>query len=96
MALADAQAAAARAGPFVRQPPLHGGNATAKFNEDPTNIAEAKREEASSYLDEWFDGAPQVEVNEDIVGLGSYGKTLTVFFADEDAGDGEDDEDEDD
>lgn len=34
-------------------------------------------------LDEWFDGAPRVEMNEDVVGLGHYGKTLAVLFTDE-------------
>jgi len=28
--------------------------------------------------------APAVEMEEDVVGLGSYGKTLTVLFTDED------------
>jgi hypothetical protein len=49
----------------------------------------------TSYLDDWLDGAPQVEVNEDVVGLGSYGKTLTILFTDEDLED-EDQDDEDD
>lgn len=53
-----------------------------------------RRAEGSSYLDDWFDGAPQVEVNEDVVGLGSYGKTLTVLFTDEDLEDEDDDEDD--
>jgi len=63
--------------------PLPGG-ATLRFNRDPSNIEQAKQEESTCQLDDWFDGAPQVEVNEDVVGLGSYGKTLTVLFTDED------------
>lgn len=58
--------------------------ATARFNRDPSNINDARREEGACALDDWFDGAPDVEVNEDVVGLGSYGKTLTVLFTDED------------
>jgi len=57
---------------------------TMDFNRDPSNIDEARQEEGVSSLDEWFDGAPDVEVNEDVVGLGSYGKTLTVLYTDED------------
>lgn len=68
--------------------------ATAEFNDDPDNVIGAETAEGSSYLDDWFDGAPQVEMNEDVIGLGSYGKTLTVLFA-EDWPD-EDEEDDDD
>ena len=34
-------------------------------------------------LDDWLDGAPRMEMKEDVVGLGHYGKTLTVLFTDE-------------
>jgi hypothetical protein len=74
---------------------LPNGTATASFNADPANVEQAKQEEGASALDDWFDGAPGVEVNEDVVGLGSYGKTLTVLFTDEDLDD-EEDYDEDD
>lgn len=68
---------------------------TRDFNADPSNIEEARQEEGTCFLDDWFDGAPQVEVNEDVIGLGSYGKTLTVLFTDE-ALDDDDEEDDDD
>lgn len=42
-------------------------------------------------LDDWFDDAPQIEMKEDVVGLGSYGKTLTVIFTEECLEDGEED-----
>jgi len=29
-----------------------------------------------------LDGAPRIEIKEDVVGLGHYGKTLTVLFTD--------------
>jgi len=72
--------------------PLPSGT-TLEFNDDSSNIEEARQEEGTCFLDDWFDGAPQVEVNEDVVGLGSYGKTLTVLFTDEEL---EDDDEEDD
>ena len=78
-----------------KQEPVPTGTTTAEFNGDPSNVEEARCEEGTCYLDDWFDGAPQVEVNEDVIGLGSYGKTLTVLFTDEDLED-EEDYDEDD
>jgi hypothetical protein len=62
--------------------PLPGGT-TQRFNRDPSNIEKTRREESTCRLDEWFDGAPDIEVNEDVIGLGSYGKTLTVLYTDE-------------
>jgi Zn-dependent peptidase ImmA (M78 family) len=56
------------------------GSATAIFQQVGDNIRSGKRQEASSNLGDWFDGAPHLEMNEDVVGLGSYGKTLTVLF----------------
>lgn len=69
-------------------------SATARFNKTSTNIAAGNREEATSILSNWLDGAPDVEMNEDVVGLGSYGRTLTVLFTDEalDAGETDDDD----
>jgi Zn-dependent peptidase ImmA (M78 family) len=72
---------------------LPNGSTTAEFNADASNVEEAQREEGTSYLNDWFDGAPEVEVNEDVVGLGSYGKTLTVLFTDEDLEDEDEDDD---
>ncbi len=61
--------------------------ATELFNRDPRNIAEARRYQAEEDLQRWFGGERSVEINEEIIGLGGYGKTLTVIststFADE-------------
>ncbi len=67
---------------------------TLNFNRNLSNIVEARQEEGICSLDDWFDGAPQVEMNEDVVGLGSYGKTLTVLFTDEVLEDDNEEEDE--
>ena len=56
---------------------------TDKFNSDITNITLGLTAEGSTTLDEWFEGAPEIPMNEDVVGLGSYGKTLTVLFTTE-------------
>jgi hypothetical protein len=74
--------------------PLPSGT-TLDFNGDSSNIEEARQEEGACSLDDWFEGAPQVEVNEDVVGLGSYGKTLTVLFTDEELEDDDEDDDDD-
>lgn len=53
------------------------------FNKDEANVISGQRQEASSYLDAWFDDAEPIEMKEDVVGLGQYGKTLTVLFLEE-------------
>jgi hypothetical protein len=57
------------------------GTATATFNKDPQNVLSAKRVASSSTLDVWFDGGGDVELTEEVVGLGEYGRTLTVLSA---------------
>ena len=61
---------------------LPAGTATASFNKDEENIRNGKRVVSASTLDTWFDGGSTAELNEEIVGLGAYGKTLTVLSAD--------------
>lgn len=68
---------------------------TANFNKDPINVNEARTDESTCSLDDWFDGSPQVEMNEDVIGLGSYGRTLTVLFTDQSLYDGDNVDDDD-
>ena len=56
---------------------------TRTFNEKLVNINSGAKSGAYASLDDWFDGARQVEMKEDVVGLGGYGKTLTVLFTDD-------------
>lgn len=56
---------------------------TSRFNGDPGRILRADRDEGASRLDDWFHDGPDVGVFEQIVGLGSYGKTLTVLTVDD-------------
>jgi len=69
---------------------------TFRFNQDRSNVYRARRSEAWSSLDLWLDDASEIEVKEDVVGLGGYGRTLTVLFTDEETMpyDGEEDEDD--
>ncbi len=68
------------------------GTATAEFNKNQNNIKQGKQVEAWTSLDCWFDDGPEFEMKEDVVGLGSYGKTLTVLFTNEALNDENDEE----
>lgn len=61
---------------------LPAGTATANFNKNEENVRKTKRVNSTSSLDTWFDGGGGEELNEDVVGLGEYGKTLTVLWTD--------------
>jgi Zn-dependent peptidase ImmA (M78 family) len=70
---------------WIRQgDPIPATSTTARFSNNSQNVANSIKREGYSMLDEWMDGAPPVEVKEDVVGLGHYGKTLTLLFTSED------------
>ena len=75
--------------------PLPRSSPTYTFNQDPGNISDERRDEGSAPLQDWFAGDIQCEAFEEIVGLGSYGRTLTIISL-EDAPDEEELEEEDD
>jgi hypothetical protein len=54
---------------------------TAVFNRQIANVLNAKRVTGQSSLADWFHG-DDLEINEDVVGLGAYGHTLTVLWGD--------------
>ncbi len=54
--------------------------ATFAFNQVQTNILHGTRIEETSNLQHWFGGRRSIEISEDVVGLGRYGKTLTVLY----------------
>lgn len=56
------------------------GTPTQIFNQDPNNVARAVRIEQTSNLQQWFGGNRRIEISEDVVGLGRYGKTLSVLY----------------
>ena len=53
--------------------------ATAKLNASARRIAEGERGAADIDLMDWFGGSRSVTAVEQVVGLGNYGKTLTVI-----------------
>jgi len=74
------------------------GTATARLNSNPQRVANSDKEEDEIDIRDWLGGTRAVTATEQVIGLGSYGKTLTVLtcpsvqdetFADDD---GDDDE----
>ena len=52
---------------------------TFAFNRDPDKVRRADRIEETSDLQTWFGGTRSIELREDVIGLGRYGKTLTML-----------------
>ena len=55
--------------------------ATFAFNQNPERVRQAERTEETSDLQDWFGGDHSLPVTEQMIGLGNYGKTLTVLTA---------------
>lgn len=51
-----------------------------------------RRKTVETTLADWFDGSSQIRLDEEVVGLGSFDYTLTVFSSDALAEDPDDDE----
>lgn len=77
---------------FLRKGSPLPSSATRDFNTDPANVRFGKRQTAETTLADWFDGSRHIRLDEEIVGLGSFGYTLTVFSSDALAEDPDDDE----
>ncbi|MCF6323872.1 MAG: ImmA/IrrE family metallo-endopeptidase [Gammaproteobacteria bacterium] len=56
---------------------------TSRFNKIPQNISNSNQVEGEATLLDWFGSYLEYEVNEEVIGLGRYGKTLTVLTIDE-------------
>lgn len=56
---------------------------TRRFNADLTNVASGRRACEQTDLQVWFSGDRRLVLDEQVVGLGSYGRTLTVLSSDE-------------
>jgi hypothetical protein len=74
--------------------PVPSGTITKALASDGDRVERGNREDGTSSLAQWFDGDDDVELTEEVVGLGSYGKVLTVLSADDIPG-AEDEEDDD-
>lgn len=74
--------------------PLPAGSETDLFNRNPDNILRAQRNHADVDLRDWFGGSRSLPGSEETIGLGRYGKTLTVLSSSVFADDEPDEEDE--
>ncbi len=72
------------------------GTATAKFNTNPGRIANAEHTEADIDIMDWLGGRKSVPATEEVIGLGGYGKTMTVLTCPSLVDETYQDEDEDD
>ncbi|MBN8995372.1 MAG: ImmA/IrrE family metallo-endopeptidase [Rhizobiales bacterium] len=73
--------------------------ATSAFNKNAGNVRDGRREAADVDALDWLGGKRSVILSEEIVGLGSYGKTMTVLSSGNlggDDGQGDDDDGDDD
>jgi hypothetical protein len=59
--------------------PVPAGTVTEDFNIRPENVRTGQRESGSGRLSDWMDGESRYAVTEEVVGLGHYGRTLTVL-----------------
>ncbi|BDW94334.1 hypothetical protein MACH10_00190 [Thalassospira tepidiphila] len=51
---------------------------TAVFNRDPEAALSARRDEQSIDIQDWLGGSKSKPAHEEVIGLGGYGKTLTI------------------
>lgn len=68
------------------------GTVTAKLAAKPSEVERASKAAGGCSFDDWLDGGPKIDCQEDVVGLGRFGQTLTVIWSDEAIDDAEDDD----
>jgi Zn-dependent peptidase ImmA (M78 family) len=59
--------------------PVPAGTLTEVFNARPENVRIAKKDVGDGRLNDWMEGDKIYKVTEEVIGLGSYGRTLTVL-----------------
>ena len=72
--------------------PVPPDSVTADFNANTEKVAQGRRARGQSCLQDWFNGPHRQEIIEEVIGLGGYGKTLTVLTGMESPDETEDDE----
>ena len=55
---------------------------TSAFNEEPKNVIDREQAEDETPIGDWFGGNHSATLREEIIGLGQYGRTLTVLTSD--------------
>lgn len=74
--------------------PLPPSSATRQFNHVIENVRSGSKAETTVNLQNWFGGRRSIEMLEEMVGLGSYGKTLTVLSPRESSDEDDEEDDE--
>jgi hypothetical protein len=59
--------------------PVPTDTVTASFNAKPENVRTGQRDSGDGRLNDWMDGERVYRVTEEVVGLGQYGRTLTIL-----------------
>jgi hypothetical protein len=59
--------------------PVPESTATFRFNSNPDHVVQAGRETAEIDIVQWLGGTRSLVATEEVIGLGKYGKTLTVL-----------------
>ena len=54
---------------------------TRNFNQTEANVSGAQREDDDADLITWFRAEDEIDASEEVIGLGDYGKTLTIITA---------------
>ncbi len=62
-----------------RNQPLPWNSVTRRFNNDASRVQRADRDEGESALQDWFGSQHRIKVIEEVIGLGAYGKSLTIL-----------------
>lgn len=68
---------------YPRKGDLLPDTATRHFNTEIGNVSCGNRVSGETTLSDWFDGPPGTVLDEEVIGLGGYGLTLTVFSSEE-------------
>ncbi|UIN38456.1 ImmA/IrrE family metallo-endopeptidase [Methylobacterium oryzae] len=63
--------------------PVPSGSATFTFNADADNIRLGREETGEGLLNDWMGGERRYAIREQVIGLGEYGRTLTVLSCDQ-------------
>src|SRR5262249_15210741 len=53
--------------------------ATFRFNQDKNRVQRAEKTDSTCDLQDWFGGDLRIRATEEVIGLGNYGRTLTVL-----------------
>jgi hypothetical protein len=61
---------------------LHKDSLTRHFNLIASNVTNALRDDDGADLIAWFQADDEIDASEEVIGLGEYGKTLTIITAD--------------